>query len=121
MDQVFGKYVLLQLPGWLLAALILWLAHVRANVPASAAIALLAAWMAKDLLLFPTMRRFYVSEPAERRIVRERGTAVTALTPDGFVRVHGELWQARSDTQLEEGAPVRVRDIQGLLLLVSPD
>jgi membrane-bound ClpP family serine protease len=121
MSPVFLKYLLLQLPGWLIASAVVWAFHRRAALPLPVGLALLGAWILKDLMLFTAMRRFYESEPAERRILRERGTAVTPLAPDGFVRIHVELWQARSERHVEKGAPIRVLAVQGLLVFVSPE
>jgi membrane-bound ClpP family serine protease len=67
------------------------------------------------------MRRYYRSEPAERRIVGQRGTAVTDIAPTGFVRVRGELWQAASDDNIAAGSEIYVRDIHGLKLTVRRD
>jgi membrane-bound ClpP family serine protease len=49
-------------------------------------------------------------------IVEER------LAPPGYIRVHGELWQAevvRADVSIERGEPVRIRGIKGLRLQVE--
>lgn len=121
MSGAFRSYVASQVPGWLLALLVAWALNRWAGLPGWLVVLLYAAWVVKDLLLFPSMRRFYRSEPSARRIVGEKGTAVSTLAPDGFVRVQGELWQARGDGVITEGTPVRVRDIQGLILLVGPD
>lgn len=44
------------------------------------------------------------------------------LDPNGFVRIHGEVWQAISKTghAIPEGEPVRVIERQGMLLIVEP-
>lgn len=39
---------------------------------------------------------------------------------DGWVRVHGERWSARSAAQLEPGAEVEVVGVDGLTLDVRP-
>jgi membrane-bound serine protease (ClpP class) len=39
----------------------------------------------------------------------------------GHVFVHGERWQARSDTPLETGQQVRITGIDGLTVTVAPD
>jgi membrane-bound serine protease (ClpP class) len=86
--------------------------------PGSAA-GLLLALIGKDVLLYPAMRHFYESQPAARRMIGERGTVVTALAPEGFVRLRGELWKARSvQDEVPAGASVRVRDVDGLTLFV---
>jgi membrane protein implicated in regulation of membrane protease activity len=120
MRQVIGPYFLAQVPGWILAAIVLWaLQHWGALTPAYAA-GLLLLWIVKDVLLFPVMRRFYEPEPAGKGLIGEGGTAVTALAPDGLVRVQGVLWRARSEQEIPAGAAVRVRDVDGLTLLVVP-
>ena len=121
MTSLFANYLLVQIPGWLIAVLVLWGFHIWGALPLKMGLALLAAWILKDILLFPAMRRFYQSEPAAGRVVGKSGTAVTTVNPSGFIRVHGELWQARSELPIPEGAAVRVREIRGLILFVSPD
>ncbi len=53
-------------------------------------------------------------------LVGERGTAATALTPEGRVFVHGEYWQAHSLAPVAAGEPVEVLQVEGLKLLVRP-
>lgn len=112
-------YLVAQLPGWIVAGLIAGALYRWTVLPAWLALTLFAAWLLKDLILFPFMRRFYRSEPASRRIVGLRGTAVTPLDPGGLVRVRGELWQAVSEQRIPQGAEIRVRDIHGLTLEVG--
>ena len=50
-----------------------------------------------------------------------RAVAVTALVPDGQVRVHGEIWAARSGTAVGQGDAVVVRAVDGLVLEVEPE
>ncbi|MPZ20497.1 MAG: hypothetical protein GEV06_21675 [Luteitalea sp.] len=115
------KYVLLQVPGWVLAVAVGWLFVRRFDVPVWAGVVLVSLWIAKDFALFPYMRRFYESTVSEPRIVGDAGVAVTNLDPHGFVRIHGVLWQAEagSDRHIAEGCGVCVRDIRGLLLVVD--
>ncbi len=52
----------------------------------------------------------------------EIGRAMSAISPDGGqVVVHGEIWQARSDSPVPPGAAVRVQAVNGLTVTVSPD
>ncbi|HEY5627059.1 MAG TPA: nodulation protein NfeD [Nitrospira sp.] len=48
------------------------------------------------------------------------GTVKTALTPQGQVAVHGELWDAVSDQPLQPGDPAEVTSVSGLRLHVKP-
>jgi membrane-bound serine protease (ClpP class) len=53
-------------------------------------------------------------------LVGETGVAQTALSPQGKVFVHGELWDAVASTSLPVGQLVVVRQIDGLTLQVDP-
>lgn len=53
-------------------------------------------------------------------LVGETGVAQTALSPQGKVFVHGELWDAVSSTELPIGELVVVREVDGLMLRVDP-
>ena len=56
----------------------------------------------------------------EQGLVGETGVAQTALTPQGKVFVHGELWDAVASSPLPVGQLVVVRRIDGLTLQVDP-
>ncbi len=53
-------------------------------------------------------------------LVGETGVAQTALSPQGKVFVHGELWDAIASSALPPGQFVVVRKIDGLTLQVEP-
>jgi membrane-bound serine protease (ClpP class) len=53
-------------------------------------------------------------------LVGETGVAQTALSPQGKVFVHGELWDAVSSSDLPVGQLVIVRRVDGLILQVDP-
>jgi membrane protein implicated in regulation of membrane protease activity len=89
------KYLLFQIPGWLVAAIILLLAVHWHWFTAPLAVAAFAVWVLKDLLFYPLLHRAY--EPGRTgaaRLVGERGVVEGDLTPGGYVRVRGELWRA---------------------------
>jgi membrane-bound serine protease (ClpP class) len=48
------------------------------------------------------------------------GVARSPLSPEGKVFIQGELWNAVSPVAIGVGEPVRVRDVEGLLLHVEP-
>jgi membrane-bound serine protease (ClpP class) len=70
------------------------------------------------LMLARSRRRAVVSGPEE--MVGSRGTVVDWSGGAGNVRVHSELWRARSRSPLEPGQPVRVVQVDGLTLNVEP-
>lgn len=50
-----------------------------------------------------------------------RGEAATPLTPNGYVQVHGELWQALSTgPNIDEGNEIVVVGVKRLTLFVAP-
>jgi membrane-bound ClpP family serine protease len=55
-------------------------------------------------------------------MVGEQGEAVSAVDPDGVVRVREAPWRARTSrvTPIEPGQAVRVTSIDGLVLEVEP-
>jgi len=114
-----GRYLLWQLPGWVLAGLlVLWLTALVA-LPGWAAAALLAAVILKDLGLFPLLRGAFV-DAGRSPLLGARGQAVEPLTPVGYVKVGGELWRARArGGPIPAGAPVVVRESRGLTLIVD--
>ena len=51
----------------------------------------------------------------------EAGETIEALTPLGFVRVHGEMWKAESlSGTIDKGKKVRIVGIENLKLFVEP-
>jgi membrane-bound serine protease (ClpP class) len=47
------------------------------------------------------------------------GEVRTALNPTGSIYVAGELWTARADSTIDVGSKVKVKDRNGLILLVE--
>ena len=124
MGPEWHAYLVANLPGWLLAGIAGWVGVQWLGMPLWAALTLAAGWVVKDLALFPVMRRFYVSDPPERRMIGEKGVALGALDPAGVVRVRGEIWQAQVEhggNAIPEGSPVRVREVRGMVLTVEAD
>jgi membrane-bound serine protease (ClpP class) len=53
-------------------------------------------------------------------LVGEVGIVKKALTPEGKVFVHGELWQAKAQKEIGENVKVRVVNVENLMLEVEP-
>ncbi|HEU4389962.1 MAG TPA: NfeD family protein [Blastocatellia bacterium] len=49
------------------------------------------------------------------------GKAQTNIAPEGTVFVRGEIWRARSQSEIAAGETVRVAKLDGLTLVVEPD
>lgn len=120
----FVRYALLQLPG--LMALVVGLLFARRYVELSTGvIALLAAaWVAKDLALYPLLRRAYEVDARTEmeKLAGAVATVITPLDPSGLVRLRGELWRAEAapgePLPVATGSRVRVESHRGLVLVV---
>ena len=71
------------------------------------------------MLAVKARRRPVVSGREE--IVGARGEALENFAEEGWVRVHGENWRARSTAPLRSGQRVRVTRIDALTLSVEPE
>ena len=70
-------------------------------------------------------RRLTPAAVGAETIVGRAGVALARLDPDavspeGQVRIEGEIWGARSTEPIEPGAAVVVRAVNGLVLDVAP-
>lgn len=88
--------------------------------------ALIAALGLASLLFFGLILGFVV-KARYRRVVTGReelvgaeGVALEDFVVAGKIRVHGEIWNARSPVPVRRGQPVRVRRMDGLTLDVEP-
>ncbi len=121
---VLTKYWLLQLPATAAVALVLYLLQDTIDLPTWALWSIVAIWIAKDAVLYPLVWRSYDPSPVSttRALEGAQGIALDRLAPSGYVRVNGELWHAEltdHSSPIEQGAPVRVRAVRGLTLLVD--
>jgi membrane-bound serine protease (ClpP class) len=55
------------------------------------------------------------------QMIGSRGKVVDWQDGRGNIRVHGEIWSARCDTELKAGDAVKVTRREGLTLIVEPD
>ena len=137
----FRKYVLLQIPGWIVWGLILIGAHSWLNLPLWSGLVLLGLAVGKDFALYPYVRSAYESnvKTGAARLLGVRGQVYQALNPQGYVRINGELWRAEIEPVdqaagqperlheeeahpvLPAGSRVTVRAFRGLTLLVAPE
>jgi membrane-bound serine protease (ClpP class) len=65
------------------------------------------------------MRRVKVATGVDN-LIGATGEVATPLAPVGQIRVLGELWEARSSSELPTGTAVRVVAMDGLTLDVEP-
>jgi membrane protein implicated in regulation of membrane protease activity len=117
------RYLLFQVPGWLLAGGGLAAAVRWWELPEGWALAGFAAWLAKDAALYPIVRRAYEPDgAAPHGPVGEHGVADTAVDEEGWVRIGPERWRARraaDSAPIAPGARVRVVRLHGHELEVA--
>lgn len=85
----------------------------------------IALWIAKDIILFPFVWRAYDRNRLKdlHTLIGAEGIVEEQLSPSGYVRVHGELWQAEvggDSLPIQKGEIVRIQSIRGLKLIVEP-
>ena len=121
---VLGKYVLFQVPGWLIVGGLAYAAHRWLGLHGGLAAAALLAFMVKDAVLFPFVREAYAvhPRPAADGMLGARAVAEETLAPEGLVRVGPELWRARlatGEAPVTAGESLYVVALEGLTLRVS--
>ncbi|MDP6373725.1 MAG: NfeD family protein [Vicinamibacterales bacterium] len=120
--RTLQRYAAFQVPGVAVVAIVLAIAHRQAGLPLWVAGALLVAWIAKDVALYPFVRRAY--EPSSTpfdRLAGTKGTVVEAFERRGLVRVGQELWKAEvpeDHDPLGAGEVVIVKSARRMTLVV---
>lgn len=84
------------------------------------------ALVAAGFLLWCVVRligvRRRLPQTGREELIGAQATALTDFTSGGGkVLLHGERWQARGNSSIREGAPVRVIALEGLTVRVEPD
>ena len=119
---VLGKYILLQVPSLALVIALLVILRRYYDFPLLYTWAVVVAWVAKDVILYPFVWRAYDSSP-QKAMVGLTGKAKEAMDPSGYVEIRGELWRAHVEegsAPIRAGEMVEVGDVRGLTLIVRP-
>ncbi|MGQ9477225.1 MAG: NfeD family protein [Candidatus Bipolaricaulia bacterium] len=116
-------YVLLEL-GELVGLIVLILVLAQfIHLPLWLAVTIPAGKFLKFLLVYPAVRRS-TKQPAYtgmESLIGEQGFVVDPLNPEGYVKVRGELWRARSEgLPIPAGTEIEVHATDGIRLLVGP-
>lgn len=92
----------------------------RVSLDVIAAVVLFALLVAGFLVTMSARARRQPVRTGVEGLLLERGTARSALAPQGKVFVHGELWDALAEQPVEAGAPVEIVAVEGSVLRVRP-
>jgi membrane protein implicated in regulation of membrane protease activity len=119
-----GRYALFQLPELGIVGFAILVALRFEVVSPTWAGILFAAWVLKEIALFPFVRQAY--EPSDPRAASKLVGALAVVTerldPEGRVRIGPEHWRAcvaSGATAVESGARVCVKSVEGLTLHVE--
>jgi membrane protein implicated in regulation of membrane protease activity len=121
--RTFVKYLLLEVPGWILGGLVALALHRWLDLSATLVGTLLAIWIAKDLVLYPWLKDALAGDavPEAEKLVGATGLVETPLDPVGIVRLGAELWRAEASPRerpISSGRRIRVSAVRGLTLVV---
>lgn len=94
------RYVLFQVPGWVLAGAVLYGLWPRSGFEPWVGLAVFAGWIAKDFAMWPLLRKSYETDvrTGAADLVGAKGVVQAPIDPIGSVRVRGELWKARAES-----------------------
>jgi len=105
-----------------LVAIVLWgLPQLGITISLPGLIALMVVWGAFSVFIYRMGSRALRRKPVAGLLtmVGSRGKAASPLAPDGFVRIKGELWEAKSlSGKIGTGEEVMVVGQDGLKLIV---
>jgi membrane protein implicated in regulation of membrane protease activity len=119
------KYLVFQIPGWMITAAILRSLWHWQLIPKWLAVLGFFAWVLKDLLLYPFLRPAYETDvkTGSAALIGARGVAEETLAPHGYIRVRGELWRAvatPADQVVNAGTEVEIVGADGMRVFVRP-
>jgi membrane-bound serine protease (ClpP class) len=74
-----------------------------------------------EILFWTRFLRRYRLRVGPEALLGARAEVVQPCSPDGLVRVRGELWNARASAPVDSGQHVTVSAVDGLTLWVEPE
>jgi membrane protein implicated in regulation of membrane protease activity len=104
-----------------LVAVVLWLLpRVAINIPLWGLILMMIALGVYNSINYRLSKKALVKKPMISPDIGSRGRTTTPISPKGYVRVNGELWQASSSSTIDAGEEITIVGIEGMTLLISP-
>ncbi|MEA2119281.1 nodulation protein NfeD [Halovibrio sp. HP20-50] len=95
--------------------------YLAISLPLIGGVALVSSgFMLWTLMRFTTLRRSQVHTGAEQ-LIGASAIALEDFDTNGYVRLHGERWNALSDAPVKQGDEVKVVRLEGLTVYVSPE
>jgi membrane-bound serine protease (ClpP class) len=121
----FVRYLFFQIPGWAFTAVAAVALLHWEIIPKWLALVGFGALVLKDLVAFPFFRSAYEgnAKSGSEALVGRKGIAQGDLAPEGYIKIHLELWRAvaePSDQIIVAGTEVEVVRAEGMKVIVRP-
>jgi membrane-bound serine protease (ClpP class) len=107
--MVFGSLILIDSP----------LPELRVRLSTAVGITLPFAVITVFLMRLVILAHRNKSMSGQEGLLTETGIALTDIDGEGKIRVHGEIWQANSETPISAGEQVKVLAVDGMKLRVG--
>ncbi len=107
----------------LVAVVLVGLPELDISIPLAGLIALMLAWATASVFTYRMGSRALRRKPMAgiEAIIGSKGKVVSPLAPEGLIKIHGELWRAKSTgSSIDAGEEVIVLERDGGRLIVTP-
>jgi membrane-bound serine protease (ClpP class) len=121
----FLRYLFFQIPGWAITAVVaLALVHWEV-IPSWLALLAVFGLVIKDLAFYRFLRPAYETKvkSGSEALVGKKGIAQSDLAPEGYIKIHLELWRAVTESSgqmIASGTEVEVVRAEGMKVVVRP-
>ena len=104
-----------------LVAVVLWLLpRLGINIPLWGLILMMIALGVYNYITYRLGMKALIKKPIISPDIGSRGRTTTPISPKGYVRIKGELWQASSSSTIDAGVEIAVVGMEGMTLLITP-
>ncbi len=107
----------------LVAIVLVGLPELDISIPLAGLIALMVGWATVSVFTYRMGSRALRRRPMAgiETIIGSKGKVVSPLAPEGLIRIHAELWRAKSTgSRIDVGEEVIVLERDGGRLIVTP-
>jgi membrane protein implicated in regulation of membrane protease activity len=122
--KIILKYILFQIPSFLILIVILLLLDHWYNFGYFIIAGVLILWILKDSIMFPIVWKSYETRAHkvswQSKIINKEALVVEQINPEGYVRFNGELWKARCiNDKIDKDEKVVIKSIEDKTLVVT--
>jgi membrane-bound serine protease (ClpP class) len=121
----FLRYLFFQIPGWAITVVVaLALVHWEV-IPSWLGLLAVFGLVIKDLAFYRFLRPAYETKvkSGSEALVGKKGIAQSDLAPEGYIKIHLELWRAVTESSgqmIASGTEVEVVRAEGMKVVVRP-